>query len=72
MTSSGRHTAEPPLLALLICDSALKEDSGMVSVIRVIDTFYFDLELVGGTEKQLEEVQPTLKCQAYRERDVLG
>ncbi len=52
----------PDLLAFLICEKALLDEDKVVSLIRVVDTFNFRLEVVGMEAPQLDRLAVTLNC----------
>ena len=56
---------KPELLTLLICEQALNDESGVTSLIRVVDTFNFDIETFGGEEEQQSRVAVSLRCTVY-------
>lgn len=58
-------TNKPPLLAMLLCEQALRDEDGVTSLLRVIDDFTFSAQVSGLTPEQLGRIGFTLRCIVY-------
>jgi hypothetical protein len=57
--------AKPPLLAFVICEKALLDQDKVTSLIRIVDIFTLDLEIMGGSEEELRDLAGSLNCNVF-------
>jgi hypothetical protein len=63
MAPNGK--TKPPLLAFVICERALLDQDKVASLIRIVDIFTLNLEVVGGSEEELREMAGSLNCNVF-------
>ncbi len=62
---SIKRKKTPQLLALLICEKVYLDEDKVATLMRVVDTFSYDIVIEGASEEELRKVSTTVDCVVF-------